>query len=672
MSVLVEALSLVVPCLTLDMRWPGGTDAFLRSLCRDDSPARRLCTDGTLASVSFFTPEQAEVVAAQLRACGLVEVDDDAYVDFAFIDQHHGPTMPCAWLAWRRHRNGFTYAWPADREPGDMAVPADWEPEQSRRLTRTDRRDDSARMFHLATDDATGVETWLDTATGQLSCGLPRLPGPASPTTDAPMPDEVPNEVPNDAAATPAAPIQAAIDAAIAALGYTAEAVAPTLRRLWVGGEHADYRLILSSDERHGSLVCWCYLPARVPETRRAAMAEALARLNHGLPIGNFDLDARDGELRFRYGADVEGETLEGRLVVNMIGLSLHACERFHDALMAVAFGMAEPEATIAAALSPPSDAGAAATNDVPAAVDGEAASVDVADTDVADTDVADTDAMANDASAEAAIAQLLAELDADVARAANDAATPDDVPNNVPDDVSDDVPNDTSNDVPDGMPGDVPDAPSDDARGRVTAASPADTIAGVSAAAPLPNSYVVSGTRLVAGEYPGCYPARPGAAEAERARLAALVDAGVRVVIDLTRPEDGLHPYAATLDAVAAARGVAVERVALPIVDMGVCEVPHMRRVLDTIDRALGAGQGVYVHCWGGVGRTGTVVGCWLVRHGATGAGALAEVGRLFGTMTAGKRQRHPEGSPQTAAQRAMVRGWDERARWGGGPEAG
>ena len=34
------------------------------------------------------------------------------------------------------------------------------------------------------------------------------------------------------------------------------------------------------------------------------------------------------------------------------------------------------------------------------------------------------------------------------------------------------------------------------------------------------------------------------------------------------------------------------------------------------TFDRQLAAGLGVYVHCWAGVGRTGTVVGCWLIRH--------------------------------------------------------
>lgn len=71
------------------------------------------------------------------------------------------------------------------------------------------------------------------------------------------------------------------------------------------------------------------------------------------------------------------------------------------------------------------------------------------------------------------------------------------------------------------------------------------------------------------------------------------------------------------------------------------------------------GARQTVYVHCWGGVGRTGLVVGCWLVRHGWRGAEALDEVQRLFGTMTPEKVARHPEGSPQTPGQRRMIMGW-------------
>ena len=83
----------------------------------------------------------------------------------------------------------------------------------------------------------------------------------------------------------------------------------------------------------------------------------------------------------------------------------------------------------------------------------------------------------------------------------------------------------------------------------------------------------------------------------------------------------------------------------------------------LDAIDEALDAGRNVYVHCWGGIGRTGTVVGCWLVRHGMTGDEALAEIAERWRGME--KRYRHPR-SPQTAQQRAYVRNWTEPS-WGG-----
>ena len=75
----------------------------------------------------------------------------------------------------------------------------------------------------------------------------------------------------------------------------------------------------------------------------------------------------------------------------------------------------------------------------------------------------------------------------------------------------------------------------------------------------------------------------------------------------------------------------------------------------MDTIDAALHAGHSVYVHCWGGHGRTGTEVGCYLVRQqGLTGEQALAEVKRLHATMAD-----HAVTSPERPEQLALVRNW-------------
>lgn len=175
----------------------------------------------------------------------------------------------------------------------------------------------------------------------------------------------------------------------------------------------------------------------------------------------------------------------------------------------------------------------------------------------------------------------------------------------------------------------------------------------------PIPDSYLVPGTRLLAGEYPGSPPWRGEAAAV--AKLQCFLDAGIDAFVDLTMPEDRLAPYEPLLQSLARERDIDLVVDRLPIVDMGTCDVAHMRRILDAIDARMAEGRTVYVHCWGGVGRTGTVIGCWLVRHGRTGEQALAEVSRLFSTMSAEKCRGHAAtGSPQTPTQRAMVRTWD------------
>jgi len=78
------------------------------------------------------------------------------------------------------------------------------------------------------------------------------------------------------------------------------------------------------------------------------------------------------------------------------------------------------------------------------------------------------------------------------------------------------------------------------------------------------------------------------------------------------------------------------------------------MREIQMTIEEALDAGRTVYVHCLGGLGRTGTVLGCYLVEHEVSVAEALSEIQRRRRwTKDVWKK------APQTPAQVDFVKRW-------------
>lgn len=166
----------------------------------------------------------------------------------------------------------------------------------------------------------------------------------------------------------------------------------------------------------------------------------------------------------------------------------------------------------------------------------------------------------------------------------------------------------------------------------------------------PIPASYWLIDGQLLAGGY-------PGAADEDTARdkLSRFLDAGIRTFIDLTETSEPLARYDGLLRTLAKERGVDVRHLRQSVRDLGVPQGrEQMERILATVREEMDAGRPVYVHCWGGIGRTGTVIGCWLVEEGLAGPEAIERIAELrAGTPDSGRR------SPETDEQCRYICEW-------------
>lgn len=160
----------------------------------------------------------------------------------------------------------------------------------------------------------------------------------------------------------------------------------------------------------------------------------------------------------------------------------------------------------------------------------------------------------------------------------------------------------------------------------------------------PIEYCYWVLPDRFLAGEYP-----RNIDEESSQRKIAALIAAGVSAFIDLT--EEGekirygkqLYPYVPLLDPHPRAFHHRFE-----IQDGSTPSKQKTIQILDTIDKYIAQEKKVYVHCWGGVGRTGVIVGCWLARHGYPGEAALHRLWKLWRACPKSAYRQSPENGKQ------------------------
>jgi len=114
-----------------------------------------------------------------------------------------------------------------------------------------------------------------------------------------------------------------------------------------IKGQNSDYRMFFDVDEEAELLLLFVVIQANTPEGRRSALSEFIIRANWGLRVGNFELDLRDGEVRYKVSIDVEGGQLMPKMIENMIGAGVSTLDRYFPGIMAVSYAGEGAESAI-------------------------------------------------------------------------------------------------------------------------------------------------------------------------------------------------------------------------------------------------------------------------------------------------------------------------------------
>jgi len=166
MPVLIEGISVVIRCDTLEKKYQGGLRQYIH-----DVPNITFCTDNEITRVGFMVPTDVGGYINNLKKHGLIFAEDGHFIDIAVVDMLHGFTAKCDWLEFKTTHSlekEEHYSW--CRLVGSCAteifLPDGWDFETSLTKKHTFASNGEFEKEHKFLRAENGRDVWLNLKSG--------------------------------------------------------------------------------------------------------------------------------------------------------------------------------------------------------------------------------------------------------------------------------------------------------------------------------------------------------------------------------------------------------------------------------------------------------------------------------------------------------------------------
>ncbi|MHC5673518.1 GTPase [Nostoc sp.] len=109
--------------------------------------------------------------------------------------------------------------------------------------------------------------------------------------------------------------------------------------RLEVKMENSNYTCYAIVNEKNKTFLFYSNSPVKIPKNQYLQIAEFLTRANYGLNIGNFEMDFRDGEVRYKTSIFLGDNELDYPVIRRIVYSNLSTIDDYFPAIMKVIYG---------------------------------------------------------------------------------------------------------------------------------------------------------------------------------------------------------------------------------------------------------------------------------------------------------------------------------------------